>query len=377
MKDLVDLLTKLSPFISVPVLIGYGAVLFIIIKRLTTLKDERIAAAREASQYKDERIAGLKAEIDVLRKKEPDPHRLLAEVNLVKMSTQEKVEAAKQRLREALQKLESKESEVTEVRAAQDALLEELNRARERSEALASQLHTQRLDSERGELLRIQEAIMHEILSPVMAIVGHAEFVLKLGARIPEEKRAAKLKSIISEGMLLRQMATSWRFRSRQDIQLSPTRTLLGRDIVFPAVDAFRDLAQARKVTLQVKDFLAIPAVRLDADAFRQAVFNLVDNAIKYAHVDTAVKISGRLYNGEIQVDIENQGLSIPPQEVEQIFSVGYRSQDALRQQPTGTGLGLPVAMKLIEVQGCVLSLLQTDPTTVFRIAIPEKLFEP
>jgi K+-sensing histidine kinase KdpD len=376
MNDLVDLLKTLNPLISVPVLIGYGAVLFLIIKRLTTLKDERIAAAKEASQYKDERIADLKAEIEVLRKKEPDPNRLLAEVNLVKMSTQEKVEAAKQRLQEALEKLEAKESEVTEVRAAQDALLEELNRARERSEALARQLHTQRLDSERSELLRIQEAIMHEILSPVMAIVGHAEFVLKLGDRIPEEKRVAKLKSIISEGMLLEQLATSWRFRSRQDIHLSPTRTLLGKDIVFPALDAFRDLAQARRVRIEVTDFPTIPPVRLDADAFRQAIFNLVDNAIRYSHIDTAVKIHGRLTDGEIQIDIESQGISIPPQEVEHIFQVGYRSQDAQRHQPTGIGLGLPVAMKLIKAQGCVLSLLQTDPTTIFRISIPEQLLE-
>jgi len=377
MKELQDLLTTLSPFISVPVLIGYGAVLFFMIKRMATLKDERIAAAMEASKYKDDRIADLKAEINVLREKEPDPNRLLAEVNLVRMSTQEKVEAAKQRLQEALEKLEAKESEINEVRTAQDALLEELNRARERSEALARQLHTQRLDSERNELLMIQESIMHEILSPVMAIMGHAEFVLKVGGRVPEEKRNAKLRSIISEGMLLRQLAISWRYRSRQDIQLLPTRTLLGRDIVYPTLDTFRDIAQARGVKLKAAaDFGMIPPVRLDTDAFRQAIFNLVDNAIKYSHERTTVEILCRLVDGAIQIDVENQGLGIAPQEIEHIFQVGYRSQDASRHQPLGTGIGLPVALRLLKAQGCVLTLIQTTPTTVFRITIPEGMVE-
>lgn len=376
MKELIELLNTLSPFISVPVLIGYGAVLFVLAKRITTLKDERIAAAKEAAQYKDQRIADLEREIVDFHKKEPDPNRLLAEVNLVKMSMQERVEAAKQRLQEALDRLDAKESEIAEVRSAQDALLEELSRARQRSEALARQLHTQRLDSERGELLRIQEAIMHEILSPVMAIVGHAEFVLKSGDSIPIEKRTTKLRSIISEGLLLRQLATSWRFRSRQDIQLSPTRTLLGKDIVYPTLDAFRDLAQSRGVKLQVTDFRIIPPVQLDSDAFRQAVFNLVDNAIKYSHAHATVDIQGRVSDRGIEIDITNEGLTIPSQEVDHIFEVGFRSADAQRHQPVGTGWGLPVAKRLLEAQGCELSLIQATPKTIFTVTIPKRLLE-
>lgn len=375
-KNLIDLLGNIAPYVSVPLLLGYGAILFVIMKRMWVLKDERIKSAQEVAKVKDERIAQLELENQSLREREVDPNKLLAEVNLVKMSTQEKVEIAKRRLDEALRKLESKESEIAEVRAAQDALLSELNRARERSESLSRELHSQRLDSQRSELLRIQEAIMHEILSPAMAIIGHAELLLKHKERISETEYKRKLQDIISECMLLKQLSTSWRYRSRQDISLYPRETHLKSDVITPTVSMFRELASRHKTALNINRFDDVPPLSLDVDAFQQALFNLIDNAIKHSYPDYPVNLNIHTSNENIEIDISNKGLNIPAEDSEKIFELGFRGADSIRYSPAGTGFGLWVARRLLSGQGCDLQLLRREPETVFRIKIPKRLIE-
>jgi len=373
-KALVDLLSKLGPYVSVPLLLAYGGILFIVIKVIGTLKDERIAAAKELVEAKNQRIAQMERENEALRQREVDPNKLLAEVNLIRMSTEEKVEAAKRRLNEALEKLQARESEVAEVRSAHNALLAELNRARERAEALTSELHSSRLNSERGELLRIQEAIMHEILSPVHAIVGHAELLLRHNDQLSPEKRENKLREIISEGLLLSQVSTSWRFRSRQDISLSPVRARIHHDILIPAADMLRIRANQQEIRLIVEDSRDLPYAQLDVDAFRQALLNVLDNAIKYSFRGRDVHIAANATSEGVAIDIQNWGLSISADSTERIFEVGFRGQDGTRHYPEGVGLGLYVAKKLLNAQGCDLVLAQREPSVVFRISIPKRL---
>jgi signal transduction histidine kinase len=374
-KAILDLLSKMAPYISVPLLVAYGVILFVIIKLIGKAKDERIAAARELSDSKEQRILQLQKENEALRQRDVDPNKLLAEVSLIRLSTEERVENAKRRLDEALERLQAKESEVADVRTAHNALVDELNRARERAEALSGELHSYRLNSERSELLRIQEAIMHEILSPVMGIVGHAELLLRHRNDLSPEQHEQKLKDIISEGMLLRQLAASWRFRSRQDISLAPSKTLIRRDILLPTVETLTLRARQHDVDIRINASPELPAVLLDADAFRQAMLNILDNAIKYSHRGNHVDFLALTTEEGVTIDVENKGLTIASDAAERIFLAGYRDANGVRHDPTGTGFGLFVARKLFMAQGCDLILLQTEPITVFRVKIPKRLF--
>ncbi len=373
-KTLVDLLGKLGPYISVPLLLAYGAILFIVIKLIGTLKDERITAAKDIAESRNQRIVQLEQENEALRQREVDPNKLLAEVGLIRMSTEEKVEAAKRRLNDTLEKLQTKESEVAEVRAAHDALLAELNRARERAEALSSELHSSRLNIERTQLLRIQEAIMHEILSPAMAIVGHAELLIRHGDQFPKDKYAMKLNDIVSEAMLLKELSTAWRFRSRQEVSLAPAKTQIHQDVLVPTAQLLEGVADRNGTPVTIDNPRPLPPALLDTDAFRQALLNILDNAIKYSCRGNPIHVTASMTDGGISIDVQNKGLTIPPNMDAHIFEVGFRPPIAVGTHPAGTGLSLYVAKRLLNAQGCDLVLAQREPITVFRINIPRRL---
>jgi two-component system sensor histidine kinase KdpD len=135
-------------------------------------------------------------------------------------------------------------------------------------------------------------------------------------------------------------------------------------------------LRRATKILAQHKIELEmagpLPMIDLDAVLFEQALFNLLDNAAKYAPTGTTIRIEAWRDGDAVYVQVLDEGEGIPPAELEHIFDKFYRVQKG-DQVRAGTGLGLAISRGFIEaMRGSITAGNRTDRKgAVFTIKLP------
>jgi signal transduction histidine kinase len=135
--------------------------------------------------------------------------------------------------------------------------------------------------------------------------------------------------------------------RQRYDIALGHVEP-----VVHEAIEAFRyPLAQQGfKVHVEVEPDL--PEVALDADAIKQALANLVDNAMKYSDERRYVGVTARRVGGEVRIEVADEGIGIAAREHERIFEKFYRIGRSETQGRRGSGVGLALVKHIVEAHG-------------------------
>src|SRR6202020_1680449 len=115
-----------------------------------------------------------------------------------------------------------------------------------------------------------------------------------------------------------------------------------------------------------------LPMLELDAVLFEQALFNLLDNAAKYAPPETTISIRGWRDRDFVMLQILDEGSGIPPDDLEHIFDKFYRAQKT-DQVRAGTGLGLAIARGFVEaMHGTITAANRTDRSgAAFTISLP------
>jgi len=93
-----------------------------------------------------------------------------------------------------------------------------------------------------------------------------------------------------------------------------------------------------------------LPLANLDAVLIGQVLLNILDNACKYSDIGTPIEIIVRKSLSDIQVEVQDHGSGIPPEDLEKIFNKFYRLQRDISQ--SGTGLGLSICKGIIEAHG-------------------------
>ena len=115
-----------------------------------------------------------------------------------------------------------------------------------------------------------------------------------------------------------------------------------------------------------------LPMLELDAVLFEQALFNLLDNAAKYAPADTTISIRSFREKDQVTLQILDEGEGIPPAELESVFDKFYRAQKGDHVRP-GTGLGLAISRGFVEaMHGTISAANRTDRNgAVLTIRLP------
>jgi two-component system sensor histidine kinase KdpD len=124
------------------------------------------------------------------------------------------------------------------------------------------------------------------------------------------------------------------------------------------------------KVSLELAADL--PMLELDAVLFEQVLFNLLDNAAKYAPSGTTISIRGVRDRDSVALQILDEGGGIPPAELESVFDKFYRVQKGDHVRP-GTGLGLAISRGFVEaMRGTISAANRIDRSgAVITIRLP------
>ena len=215
-------------------------------------------------------------------------------------------------------------------------------------------------------------SISHDLKTPLAAILGAAGTLRGFSGELNDEGRVDLISTIVEESERLNRFIANLLDMTRLESGAIKPNTALHDigEIVGTA------LARASKVLAdhKVEAELAadLPMLDLDPVLFEQALFNLLDNAAKYAQPGTTVLVEAWREENAVKLQVVDQGSGIPPDEISRIFEKFHRAQKE-DQVRAGTGLGLTIARGFVEAMGGTLTAAnrQDRPGGIFTITLP------
>lgn len=227
-----------------------------------------------------------------------------------------------------------------------------------------------RLESSFERLRRFTSDASHELRTPLSVIRGVGEMGLR-ETRTPEEYQEA-LSSMLEEVDRLTRLVDTLLRLSRADAGTIP----LARQVVDlgrVTQDVAGSLAVAAEERQQRFDVEVAEDLRVYCDPLlvREALANVVDNAIKYGPIGSPIAIRSGITRGRASIVVADSGPGIAPSERERIFDRFYRIDEARSRETGGTGLGLAIAKWAVEANGGRISLEPSDRGSVFQIEFP------
>ena len=215
-------------------------------------------------------------------------------------------------------------------------------------------------------------SISHDLKTPLAAVLGAAETLRDLGQRLADGEKADLLSTIIDESERLnRFIANLLDMTKLESGAIAPNVALhdLG-EIVGSALRRAGRILSRHNVELTLAPDL--PMLELDAVLFEQVLFNLLDNAAKYAPPETMIRIQGWRSGDSVCLRVLDEGSGIAATDLEHIFDKFYRAQKT-DQVRAGTGLGLAISRGFVEaMHGTIVGANRTDRTgAVFTISLP------
>lgn len=215
-------------------------------------------------------------------------------------------------------------------------------------------------------------SISHDLKTPLAAILGAGGTLRDYSNAMSEADRGELLSTIIDESERLNRFIANLLDMTRIETgAMEPNTSLQYLDDIVGSA-----LRRASKIMSRHKTVLDIPAnlpmLRLDPVLFEQVLFNLFDNAAKYAPANTAVRVRAWEDGRWVAIQILDEGPGIPPSDLERVFDSFHR----VRKEDhvlAGTGLGLSICKGFIEAMGGTITAgNRTDRSgAVFTIRMP------
>jgi signal transduction histidine kinase len=195
--------------------------------------------------------------------------------------------------------------------------------------------------------------VSHDLKTPLSLIRMYAE-TLEMGRVADGAKQQEYYRIITQESERLSQLIENFLDFSRIEEGKRPFHfhpCEVG-PLVDQTVEAFRYQLDRLGFKLDVEIQPDMPEVRLDPDAFRQALANVVDNAIKYSPDRKLIRVEAKVWDGELRTSVADHGIGIAPEDMPRIFEKFYRVTRGEGSSSRGTGLGLTLARHLVEAHG-------------------------
>lgn len=214
--------------------------------------------------------------------------------------------------------------------------------------------------------------VSHELKTPLTSIRAHAETLL-MGRAAPETT-AEYLKTIVAESERLTRLVESVLDASRIEQGRKTYRmrsTRLG-EIVRSAARSMEYPLSQLGFTLTILSDDTEPTLLADADALEQAILNLLGNAMKYSGGARRIEIRMGTASREAFVDVVDHGIGIPREEQSRIFDKFHRVQSAETEGIAGTGLGLGLALHVVEAHRGRIDLFSAPGRgSTFSVRLP------
>lgn len=215
------------------------------------------------------------------------------------------------------------------------------------------------------------EIAAHEMKTPLTILQGNLEVAL-MKARTTAEYRDALINNLEQVGRLIaltRPLLTLAKFTSsKPPIHLAP---LALEPLIQEIVDELTLLADDYRITLMFES-QPVPSILGDAQWLKQALINLLDNALRYTPPGGFVTVRLHRAGEWVDVAVEDTGHGIESENIPHLFERFYRTDWARAKDSAGTGLGLPIVKEIAEAHGGTISVAsQIHKGSIFTLRLP------
>ena len=233
--------------------------------------------------------------------------------------------------------------------------------------------HLRRADESKDEFISMAS---HQLRTPLTSIKGYISMILDGDAGSVTKMQ----KTFLSEAF-----ASSDRMVHIINDFLNVSRLQTGKfvldkttgnleSVVKEEIEGLESSANSRGLKVKLTSEGKTPVFEADFDKLRQVVMNMIDNAIYYSKPDQTIKISLTNTEDRIIFKVVDKGIGVPKDEQDGLFGKFYRTSNARRQRPDGTGVGLFLARKVVlDHKGDVIFESEEGQGSIFGFWIPIK----
>ncbi|MBD5484255.1 MAG: GHKL domain-containing protein [Lachnospiraceae bacterium] len=203
--------------------------------------------------------------------------------------------------------------------------------------------------------------VSHDFRSPLTSIKGYLEAMID--GTIPPEMHEKYLTILLNETERLRKLTNSLLTLNNLN-----TKGIMLNKVDFDINRTIRNVAASFEGTCRAKT-IAIELVLTgdemyvvaDVDKIQQVLYNLLDNAIKFSHHDSVIKIETTEKHNKVFVSVKDSGIGIPKDDLKLIWDRFYKSDLSRGKDKKGTGLGLSITKEIIRSHGENINVISTE----------------
>ena len=193
----------------------------------------------------------------------------------------------------------------------------------------------------------------HELRTPLNAIIGFSEVLLDPTLKVNEEEQRQFLTDVLSSGKhllgLINEVLDLAKIEAgKMELQIEPA---LLQDVVEAVSNTMRSLAAKKSINLRVDSDESLASFPMDGARVKQVLLNLVSNAIKFTPEGGRVWVRAGAKDGNARIEVGDTGPGIATEDQERIF-LEFQQAGSDAGKPQGTGLGLALAKKFVEMHG-------------------------
>ena len=219
----------------------------------------------------------------------------------------------------------------------------------------------------------------HELRTPLNAIIGFTDVLRSEMFGAVNEKQREYLGDVLSSGRHLLSLINDILDLSkveagRMELELSEFSL---EALIDEAVTLVRERAGQHGIEL-AREVDGVDVVLADERKMKQVLLNLLSNAVKFTPDGGWVGVTARRYDGEVEISVRDSGVGIAPEDLPKVFEE-FRQVGAASAKAEGTGLGLTLTRRLVELHGgriWVESELGKGTTFAFRVPLRESVAE-
>lgn len=240
----------------------------------------------------------------------------------------------------------------------------------------------ERVNQERIEYL---QNVSHQLVAPLNAIKWHIENITS--NRVGVERAKKVLRSIYSQSTIAVHLAKNFALMSNLDADHSlsalkePLQEVPLFGLMVNLADDFQPLGWDKEIRISVINGTSLetaPPVLAMKPLLSQVFSNMIENAVKYSRRGSEIIINGKHHpeSEMVSVTVQNHGLPLKQEDIHRIFERGYRTADAKNLYPAGTGFGLYIAKRIVELHEGAISAQPTEGGAIFEVVLPIRALE-
>ena len=215
--------------------------------------------------------------------------------------------------------------------------------------------------------------VSHDFRSPLTSIKGYLEAMID--GTIPPEMHEKYLTILLNETNRLHKLTNSLLTLNNLNtagMMLNKTDFDINRTIRNVAA-SFEGTCRAKTIAIELVLTGDEMYVFADVDKIQQVLYNLLDNAIKFSHHNSIIKLETTDKHNKVFVSVKDSGIGIPKDDLKLIWDRFYKSDLSRGKDKKGTGLGLSITKEIIRSHGENINVISTEGVgTEFIFSLPK-----